>query len=245
MTETEWLESSSPTLMLEFLQGRVSDRRLRLFICACFRRIENWDIDDRLRKAVEISERCADGHLTFEESFELGRELQLDDDSKLLNSLIQRTGKSWDFWHGVLFRGSLITGWLDAQQADRIVEGIQWAIALQSFPHHDFDVYDDNFDEFEKATNPTRMVEGKVQAEILRDISGNPFHPAVSNTSWLSPAVEKLAESIYAEHAFHLMPDLADALEDAGCHETTILNHFRNEETHVRGCWGLDLLLAR
>jgi hypothetical protein len=38
---------------------------------------------------------------------------------------------------------------------------------------------------------------------------------------------------------------LADALEDAGCTEATILDHLRGLGTHVRGCWPIDLLLVK
>jgi hypothetical protein len=37
MTETEWLRCTRPKPMLEFVQGKANDRRLRLFACACFR----------------------------------------------------------------------------------------------------------------------------------------------------------------------------------------------------------------
>jgi len=35
MTEQEWLTSSEPWLMLSFLKGKASNRKLRLFACAC------------------------------------------------------------------------------------------------------------------------------------------------------------------------------------------------------------------
>jgi hypothetical protein len=61
MTEAEWLISGDPDRMLQHLRGRSSDRKLRLFACACCRHI--WDTlpDERCRQAVEVIERCADG----------------------------------------------------------------------------------------------------------------------------------------------------------------------------------------
>jgi hypothetical protein len=37
MTEAEWLAATDPRPMLDFLRGKASDRRLRLFACACCR----------------------------------------------------------------------------------------------------------------------------------------------------------------------------------------------------------------
>ena len=38
---------------------------------------------------------------------------------------------------------------------------------------------------------------------------------------------------------------LSDALEEAGCDDTAILNHLRSPGPHVRGCWAVDLLTGR
>jgi hypothetical protein len=62
---------------------------------------------------------------------------------------------------------------------------------------------------------------------------------------WLTRTVSSLAGCIHDEAAFDRLPLLADALEDAGCTDTAILEHCRGPGPHVRGCWVVDLLLGR
>jgi hypothetical protein len=38
-------------------------------------------------------------------------------------------------------------------------------------------------------------------------------------------------------HDFIAVPILTDAIQDAKCGNTDILNHCRGEGPHVRGCW--------
>jgi hypothetical protein len=62
MTEGDWLESSDPQEMVRYLaQGVGSERKLRLFGCACCRQV--WDLlkEECFREAVETAERFADG----------------------------------------------------------------------------------------------------------------------------------------------------------------------------------------
>lgn len=87
--------------------------------------------------------------------------------------------------------------------------------------------------------------EEKAQADLVRDIFGNPYRPVTLDPSWVTSTVKHLAEAIYTEKAFDRLPILADALEDAGCTSQYILDHCRQPGEHARGCWALDVILRR
>src|SRR5438105_15548485 len=67
MTEAEWLACTDPKPMLELLRGRGSARKLRLFACACVRRVWHLLADPRSRRAVEAAEAFADGRCSVRE----------------------------------------------------------------------------------------------------------------------------------------------------------------------------------
>jgi hypothetical protein len=98
------------------------------------------------------------------------------------------------------------------------------------------------------AWNQAEADENRKLVCLLQDIAGNPFRPVVVDPAWLSwnrGTVVQLAKAIYDERAFDRLPILADALEDAGCHEAPILHHCRGPGPHVPGCWPLDLVLGK
>ena len=66
MTEQEWLSCTDRDVMLNFLRDKASDRKLRLFACACCHRIGHLLIDNRSRRIVEATERFADGEIDFD-----------------------------------------------------------------------------------------------------------------------------------------------------------------------------------
>jgi hypothetical protein len=65
--EGRWLACSDPDEMLQLLAGRVSSRKLRLFVVAACRRAWALLTDQRSRAVVEAAERFADGAATAED----------------------------------------------------------------------------------------------------------------------------------------------------------------------------------
>jgi hypothetical protein len=95
----------------------------------------------------------------------------------------------------------------------------------------------------------TEEAELALQAKYLRCIVGRlPFRPVSippAVLAWNGGTVGRLAQAIYEERGFDRLPILADALEEAGCGNADMLSHCREQGTHVRGCWVVDLLLGK
>jgi hypothetical protein len=85
--------------------------------------------------------------------------------------------------------------------------------------------------------------QGHVQ--ILLDLFGNPFRSVAFDASWRTPAVIELGQEIYDAYAFDRLALIADTLDQAGCDKAEVLTHLRGPGPHVRGCWALDLVLAK
>jgi hypothetical protein len=67
VTEVEWLACTDPRMMLEYLRGKDSRRKLRLFACGCCRLVWDRMKDPRSRNAIEVIERNADGEASGSE----------------------------------------------------------------------------------------------------------------------------------------------------------------------------------
>jgi hypothetical protein len=77
---------------------------------------------------------------------------------------------------------------------------------------------------------------------LYADVCGAP--PGVFDPRWRTPAVLELAERVYRERCFGVLPELADRLAGAGCGERLLLAHLRDLGPHSRGCWALDRVLG-
>src|SRR5262249_55420955 len=94
-----------------------------------------------------------------------------------------------------------------------------------------------------------RGAESLAQALLIQDMFGNPFQPVPEiHPAWLTwrgGFIPAPARTISNERDLDRLPIPADALEEAGCTDTAVLEHCRSGGEHVRGCRVLDLLLGK
>jgi hypothetical protein len=233
---------------------KVSDRKLRLFACACCRRVWHLLADERSRTAVEVVERFSDGLASEEEFVRARREAEVTGgpSSEPGEDAPAATACRWNaanaVWHSTALdqRGE---PWAWASNADNSSwtstrqHSTQWSASEAIVALLNASCADEGMG---PQLSVVKRKESEAQAGLLRDIFGNTFRQGALNPAWLTPTVLALANGIYSNRAFDRMPILADALQDAGCDDAAILDHCRNPNgVHVRGCWVVDLLLAR
>ncbi|MDB5310209.1 MAG: hypothetical protein JWO38_4411 [Gemmataceae bacterium] len=83
------------------------------------------------------------------------------------------------------------------------------------------------------------------QAKLVRCVVGLPHREREVSPSWATSTVLSLARRMYESGDFSAFPILADALQDAGCENADILNHYREPGPHARGCWVIDAILGK
>ncbi len=225
MTEDEWLACDDPQPMLANQRGKIGDRKLRLFAAACCRTI--WHLlHRRVKKQIAIMENWVDGMASVED-------VQNARERLLYNS----------HWCAKALKPSYSS--LEAPYH------AWFAISSVASPEHLSvgdcceRVVDARLAEDEEQTPSSIRAE---LAELLRDVLGNPFRAPPDITSWASwreGLAVAMARQMYESRDFSDLPVLADVLEDAGCDEAQLLSHGRGPGPHVRGCWAVDLLLAK
>jgi hypothetical protein len=225
--------------MMEFIEGHCSERKLTLFGCACCYR--QWPIipDGCCRTAVETAERFADGHC----------------DGTELRRARERVKEEYPhlFWYqefGCHAEAASYYAAFDAaaareMEADHPLDGPGDYLAVLKW----CEVAGLIASAVSSPQSPTLEADWKreaaAQCAILRDIFDNPFRPVQFDASWRTRTAVAVAQVIYDERNFGLLPVLADALEDAGCEDADVLSHCRHPGEHVRGCWVVDLVLGK
>jgi hypothetical protein len=223
MTEAEWLASEDPSQMLAFLEGRGygSNRKFRLYAVGCCRSVWSWLKDVRSRSAVEAAERYADGYVTPDEmrlAF-INAIAAVSDCRDSIPSEYQAIAAYLAAARNINESESKIP---ESEDANEVASHV-WSYIYNNDPSG-----------------------SKMQAPILlRDISGNPFHPLNFDPAWQTEHTVGIALRMYDDRDFDAMPILADALEEAGCDNADILNHCRKPGVHVRGCWVVDWVLGK
>ena len=218
MTEAEWLGCHDLDALLAFHRGRLSGRKRRLLLCGYCRC--RWPLltDQRSRAAVEAAERFADGAATPGE--------------------LAAARAAAAAAHAEAQRAADIAAWCDRRWPD-LIEATSRAAAAAAATSADPAI---------PGRGQTPALEQALLVALLRDVAGNPFHPAAAAAPWLARgerAAARVARAVYDERAFDRLPVLADALEEGGCDNEAILAHCRSGAPHARGCWVIDLLLGR
>ncbi len=224
MTPEQWNFCNNPDEMLVAIDGVATDRQLRLWCCACVRRV--WHRFARAvagRRAVEVAEAFALDAANASDSEKANR----DAEEAIVRA---RAGRLRD--------GLRAAAWCTAGVIDAlgVARSVAWAATYAAVGKNDV---------------AKAAVERAAQSALLRDIFGNPFRHIALDSDWRTPTVILLAQSAYNER---LMPGgcldntrlavLADALEEAGCTEHSIIDHLRGPGPHVPGCWPVDLALV-
>jgi hypothetical protein len=229
MKEADWLSCTDPQRMRAYLAGIASDRKLRLFDCACCRRL--WEaLSPLARRAIEVAEDFADG--VADVAILRAAHKALSGDLGAVNySLGFGNAVSAAFGAARPPDKGYYPGWVFPMAAEAArYEGFHKAVASgrRSLPPG------------------LKEAEEVAQAALLRELFGNPFRPvtvAPAVLCWNDGTVVRLARAISEERAWDRMPVLADALEDAGCDGEDLLAHCRGGE-HARGCFVVDAILG-
>jgi hypothetical protein len=244
MTEPEWLACKDAWKMLRFLRFQASDRKFRLYACACCLVLWPEMQDPRSRRALEVAEQYADGLVSPRDL--LAAHGDAEEALRALQADFPQVCRRWREAAGT--GPSADSGVIDPGKALMAAE----AIRLVTYPT----LYDPTGEPEASllCSILDRIGEAPSNAWIpldgpLRDILGNPYRavpgPDSASLRWHDGAVRRPAEAIYRERRFDDCPVLADALGESGCTSQELIGHLRGPGPHVLGCHALDAALGK
>jgi hypothetical protein len=236
----KWFAYRNPKSMLTHLKA-ASVRKGRLFAIACCRHVWHlMDFDD-CRQAVQLAERLVEGEATAEEAQRTAEQLKQTMESLDPTFRGPRRGvRAWSLWSArkVLADAEPRTPDRPSDSSFGVLGTRESVMNLIS--HASVTSYDN------PPPRGPQEAEERAQAELVREVLGNPYRLVAFAERWRTADVLFLAQAIYADRAFDQTAILADALEEAGCNSAELLDHLRRQSSaHVRGCWALDVVLGR
>jgi hypothetical protein len=221
MTEDEWNDCTVPTDMLEFIQNKVSERKLQLFVSGCARRVWYRFRDARSKRAIEVTEQYADGAATREE----------------LTTALADAEAAWTI------AGTI--DWVPTRLAVQVAGVQTWEeaadVALSTATAHGPTMRGRTL---AYTVDLLRDLVGNPFPPQLR------IDPAwlVWNDSMVTKLAQDAYEQRSLSHGTldgNRLAVLGDALEEAGCTDAQLLGHLRAGGPHVRGCFALDAVLGK
>jgi hypothetical protein len=240
MDVSAWQQCADPKAMLQFLDGRVGERKFWLFACACCRYATQLLPGDAYQGAVDIAERFADQlassitqHMVWQVLARWKQELLDAHDERLAALrefliLLERVSQ----FEQVSLRAFQVA-WLFSDLAT-LPSLLSWSAPSGKPLSALLLAGEARYRQF--------------QCAVLRDLCGTPGAPPDIAPAWLAwneGTVVRIAQGIHETGDFVRMGVLADALEDAGCADPVLLGHCRAGTPHVRGCHVLDALLGK
>ncbi len=218
-------------------------RRLRLFGVACTRMV--WDfLPTDACNALLLSERFADGRATPTDLRAVAIRMVYGPVTFQEQALNAAGWASAGYWGG---RGSTLRNpeqtivWNPSDAARNAAKALAARAAGPAPPGGN-----PVSKEWQGAYNRAFSAAREYQAELVRDIFPPPGYTPALNPDWRTSTVVALARQMDETGDFSAVPILADALQDAGCDNDTILDRCRApSNVHCRGNWIVDLVLGR
>jgi hypothetical protein len=236
MTDADWLSCGNPDEMLDYLDGKISERKLRLFVCACCRRLWHLLTMPACRQAVEVAEQFADGLASLEECKAAAAEAQHKMPLFLDGNWAAAGAAAPQLNVRIVADAVLYLAQALAKIGAERLHSVARASVYSGATH---ETRSAAWDEYEAAIQTAALQRQQQHADLLREIAGNPFR-SPQPVPPLPSIVVQLAEALYsgtgASFALH------DALLEAG--HDTLAEHFREGE-HPKGCWALDLIRGK
>lgn len=232
MTEAEWLAARDPIVLLDELfpmrgldSTEAQPRSSKLYLIACARRA--WSrLPWCARTLVDLGERILESK-DRDDTFRRGAR-------ELAEGLTHIRGEAEEF-----------------AEIERGLRNLGIPLPAKDAPDREFHDEDEwrslahlvYFPYTGTTPNYRRILPADHSLELFREVFPNAYHDLRFAHDWLSRDVVAVARHIYDSQEFSQLTVLADALEEAGCNNSMILQHCRLEAPHIRGCWVLEGIL--